>query len=264
MSGRLPHAPLVYSCVSVRYALIGDLADKINELQSVLRKGEFPLYSLQSSMTVSFDQNGPQTEKKNFHVFKSADKCSGFLVGHDGLFFQTLNYETFDKSMATAIETAVKALQDTYGSIYFSFLGNRYVDWIRPRIGETIQDYVNQPLWPVTLDNMELAGRMGLQQFRSHDGITLMIRHFGSEGHGPVPDDLVFPCSQLNSGALLSSKVGGNELIVDTDATMLIDERELSVNEVLAHLRKVHQQASTAFKSTELFTDHARKVWETE
>jgi len=264
MTGRLPNAPLVYACASVRFERIGDLSKRVDDLQAILRKNGFPLYHLQSSMTVTVDQNGPRTQQQDFHIFNNADKVAGFLLAQDSLFFHALDYDTFESSIANPLGMALEAIKAVYGAIFFSFIGNRYIDWIRPGNQEPLSKYVEPQLIPISLDGMNLVGRVGLQQFLSPEGIALMIRHFGAAGHRPLPDDLIFSCSQLRSEELLSQQVTENQVVVDTDATLSFEPKEYATEELLFHIRKVHMQASAAFDSPKIFSREARQFWKGE
>lgn len=262
MSGRLPNAPLVYACASVRFEHIGDLSKRVDELQAVLREDKrFPLYGIQRSMTVAVDQNGPRTEQKEFYIFNAADRSAGFLLTQDSLFFQALDYATFESSIEEPLCMMIDAIKAIYGTIFFTFVGNRYIDWIRPEGEVPLARYVGEQFLPVKLNGMTLLGKVGLQQFVSSEKVTLAIRHFGAQGHRPLPDDLIFSCSQLKADSLLNQQLTENQLIVDTDASLNIESKELVTEELLAFMRKVHEQASAVFHSPQLFSDEARQFW---
>lgn len=254
---RQPNAPLVFVCSVARFANRPDLGRHIDEILKAL--SDYPIRLDEDIFSFNPVQQAPPSVQKHHYLF-SEDRKSSFLISQETLFFQTVDVERYEESwLRNQMKRALTVLSEKLPGLVFTFMGNRYVDVVRPRQGEALSDYLSASLLPLNIEGMPPRQLFGLQSYERRQHV-LNIRYFAALGRSAIPDDLQQTAQKLDAGHL-DLEIRKDEIVVDFDgAWTFSDPGVFTVDEMLTRFDEVHQSTSVAFDDA--FTESAHKIWE--
>lgn len=272
--GILRFAPLYFVLSGMRFKLRESLPSWIGPIQERLY-GTFPhLSRVRQSLTADglelvidppdFDPAHPGAA----FLFSNKDRTTSIQIHKAGLVVFTKSYLHFDQFLES-LSSAVDAILASAGFLEIETIGVRYLDFIRPKDGERLDQYVDAGLLPFrpnweSWDGQIVTGS-SMNSYKIEDD-TLTIRFVG-QGHPVVPDDMA-PAYLSNMDPLGVSGnpiplIGSQEGTLDIDAVrhgFLLQAGD--VRQVEEEVRRLHARANSYFRR--VCTEHAFVRWNEE
>ena len=259
MGKPLKSPPVYFTLVQVRYNELLNLPDYLPTVQERFRKLGYPAFSKNIAYTLHMSlQDGqpvPQPQQREQYTFGNIEQTHSFVLNTDALTFQSTNYGTFE-AFSNSFLSGLSLLDGAVGLDFTDRVGLRYLDYIEPKAGESLGDYlVNEALG--------LGGSLGgtalhsyAETLRAIDDSRLLARVVIQDDGSLFPPDLM-PVHLVVDQRFTKSQ--GQHAILDTDA--FFAGRELfSLDELRSRLVGLHAIVSESFKS--MTTDYARSVWD--
>jgi uncharacterized protein (TIGR04255 family) len=254
----MPSAPLVYTIGVIRFPRIPDIGRFASAFLSAIR-GTYPQFDeialnfVRANFTVSPEgkaqiESRDNRESKTFQ-FASPDKTWAFILSEELFALHTSKYLDHD-DFVRRFREGLQCLLGIpgLGMEWIEAIGFRYVDLVKPLVGELLEDYLNKWVLPPTPEvdvKMELVQGMYVALYRTEDGDL----RFQSLRKPPMtlPLDLNTPLVQKNGWATDTPE--GDFALIDIDqiCSKFLDLRLAS--------RKLFDQAGT---------EHAMSVWRKE
>ncbi|CAN7599558.1 TIGR04255 family protein [Pseudoduganella sp. LjRoot289] len=253
-------APVYFVIAQVRHNSVLMLDSYIPEIQDRMRLAGYPDHRPGKSLIVNLTgPNGEagahrQTER---HSFLDRDCSHGFIVEHDGLSFQTTDYDTFE-TFSSAFFSGLEIVHSILSLDYSDRLGMRYLDAVVPNESEPD---LKRYLTPGVLG---LHGRLpgnapiALSLSETHvpmDGAYLLSRTIVRNGQLGFPGDLE------PQGWIVPDRfreIDGLHAIIDTDASQAGRE-DFNVEQLRLRLEALHSKVHLAFQAS--VTDVALNAW---
>lgn len=261
MGAKLSFAPVFYTLVQFKFNPITQMPEYVPRIQEHLRRIGYP--DFRQDTLVSFnirrtDEAQPEIQnlQQNRWSFTNAKGDEGYLVSSDSLVFHTVAYDSFDNFSDKAL-TGLSFMHKTIELAYIDRIGLRYLDFVSPKAGELIDDYLTPSLLG---HSMLISGTLThayTETLSQIDGGTLIARAVITESGLTIPPDLV-PLNLKLSPRF--SSVSGRNAVLDVD--YFVSERLDGVNMDLirSQLHASHKIITDAFLAS--VTDHAIKSWE--
>lgn len=257
-NGKLPNAPLAYVLAQIQFEPILELKSFVPKIQSALR-ADFPRFQELAQQAFAFGANGVMQQAASLRwEFLSASKGIGAIVLSDSLVLHATEYEDYDH-----FEECILKVASTFGEIVPHLLikriGLRYVDFLKPRENDQLDDYVVASMGRhfdlgVAYASYQSGTRIIFEMLEG----KLVIQFARGIGTPDLPPDLlplVLEPSDIMRRAHPMNREGG---VLDWDRFV-----EANVPFTKEQLKKrfslMHDDISKAFQS--LTTDHARTVW---
>lgn len=259
MGQKLPNPPIYYSLAQVRFAALPKVAERMPDVQEILRTDGYPDPIEEVITTFNIDMTSlqqPRFEQKSVPrwVSLNAKRTAGFLFDSTSLTYQTTDYED-SESFVAAFTKGLRVFNGAANIQLTERIGVRTLDAVFPKASEPLSDYVD-------------ASVLGL--FNKLDG---HLQHSFSETVLQGPRGLITARAITQNGGLtfppdlqnlhlalperFTSKTGIHTMI-DTDASR--SERcQFNVDLVCSELSKLKKYASEYFWKT--VTKEARERW---
>ncbi|MGC5831705.1 TIGR04255 family protein [Ralstonia pseudosolanacearum] len=263
-SGILPNSPLQYTLASVRYATWSLLQNKIPEIHERLRD-DLPLLQRVQMRLVPQNIGVPLPEvSSDVWLMMASDRTYGLQLGPEQALFLSSKYQRFADFQAR-LERCLAAL-----FVHMKFMdvvatGVRYIDHIKPRTGERLEDYVTAGFLTPTVPSYQPVG--GASQFTySADHSELRVRSIFSTDYLSVPPDMVGLLAAVHAEQgkpLTLNSLQQNEMLLDMDSvkTYLQPLRVTELKDIMETFDNLHKSANAFFRHEAVCTDFAFKVW---
>lgn len=262
---RLANAPLVLVLCQTRFAAALDLANHLPQLQAVFRKLGFPRFeeSRMQPLTVVAAGGGVLPSPLSAHVdvrwtFSSVDRGQAIVLSPTFVTLVVTRYTVFER-FEEVFRVILQALQDTGVLSLVTRIGFRSVDLVRPRITETLDQYLVPSLCGFVFDPSlmaEGADRTFLVNsvvIRNERRIVLRSGRL-QEGHTLPPDiqtDVVISHVQIDPTE--------RAVALDIDAFEEFSALPFDVGQIQAVAYSLHEDASVTFRCAVM--PHALTVW---
>jgi uncharacterized protein (TIGR04255 family) len=263
-TGILPKSPLVLSLASVRYAPWPLIGKKIDEIHDGLRD-ILPL--LQHFQVQTLGPTGaPQPESSSIWMLMSGDRSRGVQLTQDQMLITSRRYSRYSE-FSTVIDRVLSALIPRMRFMDVTNLGVRYVDHVRVKDGDGLENYLCTGLLPPNFGGLERLGGSFSASYTTQ-GKELRVRCVAQAGAASIPEDLVpwLAMMQPPGRALELSPLKIGECTLDMDALeqheepLRFDGKEM----ILDKLNGLHEVANEFFRRDDVFTDHAFEFWKSE
>jgi uncharacterized protein (TIGR04255 family) len=273
--GVLSSAPLYLVLCGVRFRLRESLPAWIGDIQERLYTAGFTRLSRvrQSQAPGGFELaidpvDFDQAQAGAAYLFSREDRGVSIQIHKAGLTVFSRSYSHFQE-FAVDVSSAVDAILASAKHLEVETIGIRYLDFIRPKNGELLSQYISQGLLPFEPDWSDWNGSVmtgtNVNTY-SVDNDQLVVRCVGA-GHPVVPPDLAMAYVTSFSVADIPSEmiptIEPQQGTLDIDAVRVgsvlkADRAEQIVNEV----RRLHGLANDFFRS--VCTEHAFSRWNEE
>ncbi len=260
MGTPLKTPPVYLTLAQVRFNPILKLTDFLPSIQESFRQAGYPDFDRQQTISIQITlQDGqaptPTPVQVEKYMLGNAEKTHTFFLDSQSLTIQTTNYpqsetflECFLKGL-TIVDEAVKLA-------YTERIGLRYLDRVMPKNGETIDQYLVEPV-------RGLKSRLGGQSLHSFTealnqigDIKLLSRVAIQTGAIAFPPDIQHGNLKIPERFIAYI---GESAILDNDG--FVESREnFSITTVGQHLTAIQKVTSAAFKTT--VTPYALSVWD--
>jgi uncharacterized protein (TIGR04255 family) len=263
MTSKMTHAPVYFTIMQARFNSILALDSYAPQIQERFRKHGFPdvekgvLATLNLNLSSPTEGGNPQVpvSQATRYTFCNMNRTAGFILDQGALTFQTTEYDVFK----TFSDEFVKGLQAVHDAVELSFterIGFRYLDAIFPKVGETLEDYLQSYV-------LGLAGQFNdgvIHSFTETNiragNINVLARVVIQEGQVGFPPDLA---PNILNIAERFRTMKGKHAVLDTDGS--ISQREpFNLDRIGTHLQSIHDEIGKAFRAT--VTPLAIKAWE--
>ena len=257
--GSLNNAPLSYVLMQVVFQPVLSIEGKIAEIQSALKAG-YPRMII-SSPTINIQINdGSEVPivSPNIWEFTSADRTEGVRISQNMIVFHATAYEAYS-SFESAANQAISTVTSIIGDLIITRLGMRYIDYILPKQGMSLDEMVNSDI--KRAPEIELGERnavgFSLLQYNMGNG-ALSIKYSYGMGEPPFPQELQ-PLTLKESQIMKKAKgFSGDTALLDFDRYMEFDE-EMNVTGVMSNYMNMHKDLAKAFKG--ITTEIAKAYW---
>jgi uncharacterized protein (TIGR04255 family) len=257
--GQLPNAPLVSVLAAIQFPPILNVEKYIAVFQDLIRK-EYPLVETTEIETTQVRVEGKVPEvvratNKLWH-FMDADRFWGVTLENAQMLLHTRAYTRFE-DFASRFERLCDALAEAVAVTHYVKVSIRYVDVVRPQLGETISDYLPDHMFLRQIDSV--AGQQiesfSASSFSTAEG-TLAIRCWLNPQHAFPPD--LLPLFRVLGMELASPK--NDFAILDTDHVSIDDvAKPFELQTIIQRLDHLHFSCHRAFEG--IPKPHAFKVW---
>lgn len=259
MGKPLKSPPVYFTLVQVRYNELLKLPDYLPSIQESFRKLGYPAFAKNMAytlhMTMQDGQAVPHPQQREQYTFSNVGQTHSFVLNTDALTFQSTNYGTFEV-FSNSFLSGLSLLNEAVGLDFTDRLGLRYLDYVSPKSGEMLGDYlVNEALG--------LGGGLGgtalhsyAETLRAIDDSRLLARVVIQDDGSLFPPDLM-PVDLVVDQRFTNSQ--GQHAILDTDA-FFAGRALFSMDELRSRLVGLHTIVSDSFKS--MTTDYARSAWD--
>ncbi len=251
----------------------GDLlnfdSEHLGSVQDAYRQEGYPHYGKVSSSEIEVVRQPSvlvRQHERLIHHFISNDFNDGVAVSGGDLFVYTNNYINFE-SYIKKVLNAHRIFSATVNMQTIAGIGIRYIDFINPKQGKSLPDYLNpailSPEYKGDLSSIEPLNSSMQHTYQTELGSVLVLRSLAGRGLKIVPDDLVSMISPMLVKAATESTLdntSGISALIDTDHFVqfkaLENVKELNLRELIDRL---HEYTSNLF--FENVTSAAIKEW---
>lgn len=271
-AGVLKYPPLLYVYAGIRFRQRESIPKWASDIQERLY-ARFPLFFRAAYKTgpkgleiaidpADFNEN----EAGSVFIFTTEDRQMSVQLSKDGLSLSTRRYVHFDDFSIVLNEVLVALLANAQ-TLDVEAVGIRYIDWIRPKEGATISDYVDyhllpfQPSKPQWNDwNGVLRGGTTRQRYLVDDKF-LQVRFTSGANSYAINDDLLAPYISSSDGDSSDEPVprlGSEDGALDIDAFQVFNLSIRDAGDVCSRLDDLHVIANDYFRRvcTEVAFDH--------
>lgn len=257
--GQWPNAPLALVLAQVRFEQIIDMDKQIAAFQKAIAT-DYPRTTQGNAMTLQLPQGmAPVQPAMSFYVFSNAQRTKSVRIESGALTYtvgEYIDYDHFAAEMQSIVQAFEAALQTP---VFVTQLGMRYVDFIVPKQGRGIEDYIEAPLCRMpALGSGSPKGVLNAAEIPYDEG-TMRLQC--SAGYGPpgLPDELMPNPVELLNNKTPAGYVGPGS-VLDFDRIVKPDS-PMSGADVLHRLAGMHADLSAAFKK--VTTPLAQEEWQT-
>jgi uncharacterized protein (TIGR04255 family) len=263
MGQQMKNAPVYFTIAQVRFNPVLSLSTFIPAIQESFRKRRYPDFKKAVAFTFNFalpavaesEAPIPPPRPLERYIFSDTDNTENFLLDESSLSFQATKYETFEKFSAQLLESLDFVHQSVGGLSYIDRIGVRYLDAVRPREGEKLDQYL---IPEVTGLYGKLSGQIhhafSETLVTDNDG-SLVSRAVIQEGQIGLPPDLLMNGLKI---AKPFSEYHNLHAVLDTDA-FYPERSSFDLGEIRRRLAILHGKTSVAFYSS--VTPYALSTW---
>jgi len=194
----LSQQPLVLVLGQVRFSPVRKMADYIPAIQEDFRRHGFPIERAGKIQQLTITPAGVQSSEQERWEYRTRDERWSITVLQDSVVLQTTAYERFE-DFADRFERALWTVlgnteQDQLGIV--QRVGLRYIDLVRPRVGEDHRAYLRPGLHGIADEvftvgshrvHVECVGRTAVGAVAG----TLIVRVAQNDQGFDLPPDLV-------------------------------------------------------------------------
>lgn len=191
----LSKSPLVLVLSQVRFSPLMAMSSYIAAIQDRLRQSGYPLNSSVEVQEFPIGQPGARPTTRStvrpHWEFLSKDQTTSVIVNEGFVVVQTTTYDDFDAFLAQTLD-AVEIVATAVGGLLIQRVGLRYVDLIRPKPGETWEQYVSTGLRGFSSAHFagDTAVRVHQTVARTEDGM-MIVRMLQNRDRSILPPDLI-------------------------------------------------------------------------
>jgi len=255
VSQRLAHAPLVYAICELRFPTILKMEGFIPDIQERLRK-QYELFNKEELRGIQIMPSGPTlTQTEIRWRFDRRDKRCGYIVTQDRLVFHTTAYEHFELFLQE-VTNGMEHVSAVASINLVQRMGLRYVDYIVPAPGRSLNEYVRDSLlgFEPALDGLKAGQSTQFHRFKTSNG-RLQLRLARGKHKTVLPNDLMPMGLKVGREPVLDR----DSLILDTDHFVEGQESRVDQPEIEGHLRALKEPIARIFRDA--VTDFARAEW---
>lgn len=273
--GVLSSAPLHLVLCGVRFRLRESLPAWIGDIQERLYSARFTRLSrIRQTQSLGgfelaidlpdFDHTNPGAA----YLFSTEDGSVSIQIHKAGFTVFSRSYLHFTE-FAADVSSAVDAILASAKHLEVESIGIRYLDFIQPKNGELLSQYISRGLLPFAPDWSDWSGGVitgtSMNSYKV-DEDQLVVKCVGA-GHPVVPSDLAmayvtsFGVVDVSSGAIPTIEPQQGTLDIDAvrvGSVLKAERAEQIENEV----RRLHRLANDFFRR--VCTDHAFSRWNEE
>ncbi|MDD0969345.1 MULTISPECIES: TIGR04255 family protein [Pseudomonas] len=261
-TGILKNSPLTMVFASVRFTPWPVLGKRIDEIQNDLRD----VLPLMHRIEVEAPEGMPTAMfSSEAWMLISLDKSYGVQITKDQLLIFCPKYHHYDDFEAK-IDRVLSTLLTHMKFMNVLNMGVRFIDHVKPKQGEKSSHYISEKFLAPSIENYNTLGGQFFNEY-SCDNHRIRVNVLNMPGALPVPQDAIPVLAIFNGieAPLKLEQLKPEELLVDMDAvTMFPSAEKLAKETIIFELRKLHTVANNFFRHTEMFSDHAFKVWKGE
>lgn len=254
---KLHKSPLVMVLAQVRISHVAKMGDYVDDVQERLRRSGFPRFEEGRGHEILLRPGlQPEIREHSRWEFQNKERTAGIIVMQNAIVLQTNSYDTFDH-FAKSLRLALEVIGDAVKPALVERLGLRYVDLIRPEVGESWTAYLKTGLHGLSPEAIGMAG--GLQRHETVGSTKvgqLVVRCVQSTDGSVLPADL--SPSTLDYSKV-SARPGEVVTLLDLDH-FTPATRDYDVDQVMEALWSLHENLDVSFR--EAITEHALKKWE--
>lgn len=241
-----PHAPLALVVLEVRHpATVRLSATHVESLQRAFGE-RLPI--MRPEQSTNFDIMASVQETTTYPRFLSSDLHTSVTVHSDSIAVETTAYEGWE-SFLQIVELALTARNEITPVVGIERVGLRYIDEIRPLLGEQIEDWapwVNESLLGPrflgdTLSASVVESR-GIIALSPEADFTVAMRYGVGEGQAVVSTPNLRRREELN----------GTYFLIDIDASWQPQESDVAAydtTELRSVLSRLHEPVRTLFEA---------------
>ncbi len=262
-TGILKNSPLSYVLASVRFAPWPLMAKKIDEIHDELRD-IVPLINRIQVQRIGVDG---QASKDNdispvAWMLMPSDHSFGIQFSPDQILYITKKYTSYAQ-FQSILDRVFDVLITHMRFVDVTNMGIRYIDHIKTQEKESIGDYIDSSLLATDIGEFKKQGGVITGTYLV-DGDQLRIRSICHPGMLSITEDLIPLLAMTNeqNKPFQVELLKDNELLLDIDSVKDFEGAErLDKNEILEHIKVLHQKANKFFRHKSVCTDHAFKAW---
>lgn len=254
---KLHKSPLVSVLAQVLTSPVAKMADYAADVQERVRRNGFPRFVEGTVQELLLTPAGPQLRTHPRWEFQDKDRTTAIILTQTGIVLHTREYDTFD-AFSKHLKLALDVVEAVVKPSLVERLGLRYVDLIRPSVGEAWTDYVKPGLHGIVDGAVDMQSSLHRSETVGKTAVgQLIVRCFQMEG-GFLPPDLAATSLDYSSVVL-----GPNEKVTLIDLDHYAElTREYDAEQVLEDMWRLHDNLDLAFR--ECITDHALTRWKAE
>ncbi len=259
MGAPLKNPPVYLTLAQVRFNPILKLGDFLPSIQESFRHAGYPDFNRQQIIAIQLTvQEGqspiPTPVSQERFQLGNVERTHLFILDGQSLTLQSTNYGRFETFSACFLE-GLKIVHDAVTLAFTERVGLRYLDRVMPQHGETIEQYLEEPVHGLT---SKLGGRSlysYAEAMNEVGNIKLLSRVAIQDGLLAFPPDLQPGNMRITERFAAFSGVSA---ILDNDG--FVESREpFSRQAVADHLDAIHKVVGSAFKTTA--TRYAFAAW---
>ena len=260
--GSLTNAPLAFVLAQVRVLLPSTF--NRSEVSQAMHGDLFPHFPRKQEITsqrlvIEADGSPVVQSGEVITSLASLDHHEELLITPSFLSLQATRYESYPV-FTRRLSEVVRAMFQHFGPLAIQQVGLRYIDFVYPRIGEQLTEYL-----PAAASLVELPGTIAETCLRAAD-LTLhnaraVIRITQGIGRASLPADLG-PLLSLAPSAIMARDPGlVPTAVLDIDCFTNVNMQELTdPDAVMRRFQKLHDEvAASVFQR--LVTDKAMSYW---
>lgn len=271
-SGILPSSPLLLTLASVRFVSWPLLAKEMAQIHDALRDVTPYIHAayLQATFPGVPSPQPMATEANTSWLLLTEDKAQGIQFSSDQVLFYArayTRYTDFERLLRRGLDALMKSMK----FMHVSSAGVRYVDLVRPRTGESPDQYVAKELLTPSLAGLEVLGGVVGYTYRIAPDTELRVRSVCHPQALAVPDDLIPTIAIFNHLAQSSAvpqirTLYEGEILLDFDAVKASPSpvRINGTDNLLLQLNQLHTIANNFFRNEQVCKDFAFRVWQKE
>jgi len=264
MGKKMSNAPVYFTVVQVRFNPVLNLDNYLTSIQEQMRTAHFPDFKRETiqQLVMQFAPaaEGGQPPAPSFSprarcVFGDINQTTEFILEHNALALQTVNYDT----SGSFFETFLKGMEIVNNVLKLDFIeriGLRYFDAVIPRADKSLADYLIPGVLGLshTLDG-QLAHSFTETVTMPPGGAQLVSRIIVQNGKVGLPPEIAPLAPKIK---LKFTEPEGRHAILDTDA--FYQKREVFALDVIgSKLSDLHTEIEKSFKAT--VTNFALDEW---
>lgn len=259
----LPNAPLVYTIGVVHFPAVPDAKRFVPAFHDAIRD-RYPNSAFVNLAQANL-QFGPQgiqvlQQEAPMWQFSNPDRSWAFILAPQLLVLHTIAYVDHKDFVAT-LRFGLERLLAVPGIklTYIEAMGIRYVDSVKVRPGERLDQYLKPTVLPPTFDELpglQVAEGIYVSRFTTDVGELRfqVLRNPATV----LPPELETPLIQQNGWTM--KRPDGDFAVVDIDNGTRFDPlKPMDVQAVCDHMLELRRVAKAMFES--IGTEHAMRVW---
>lgn len=264
-TGILVHSPLTYTLASIRFASWPMMAKRIDEIHEKLREITPIINRIQITQVSATGQAISQGEDSSHGAWMlmSPDRLQGIQFAPDQVLVFSKRYTRYSE-FASLLERTLRVLLEEMRFVDLTSLGVRYVDHIRIREGEQLDQYLTHNIMPPTISGLDKVGGSMFGVYKTSE-CELRVRVVAQPDGLTIPEDLIGLLAMIQEpGKPLQLELLGNgAMFLDIDAIKAHGSpiRLDNTRDILEQLNRLHIEANAFFRNEKVCTDHAFKVW---
>ncbi|NMZ58174.1 TIGR04255 family protein [Pseudomonas nitroreducens] len=263
-TGILKNSPLAHVIASVRFAPWPLIAKHMADIQNALREIA-PLMS-----EIQLEQLGPDGQPlgtpRQSWVLIAADHSFSIQFSSDQMLIHSYKYSRFS-DFSERFDRSISTLLQHMGFIDVINMGVRYIDHIKPKNNEDIEQYINKKFLPATTSDHKSIGGQSVADYLISETTRLRVNILSMPGTPNLPQDVI-SVSMMDSAPYRQLQIEvlqENQLTLDMDAIFTPPTpSRIKREDILEKLKYLHDVNNAFFRHPEVCSEHAFKVWKGE